>query len=99
MVDEPYKRPGGKRSTPKPPPADRPAGPVSEAVAALVESLDLDGDLGRLALAALAANLAKELDGGAGMALPITIAVDLDDGAVPATVIAAAIPEAEPGSP
>ena len=38
-----------------------------------------------------------EDDGGAGMALPITIAVDLDDGAVPDA--AAAIAETEPGSP
>jgi len=41
---------------------------VAAAVSALVASLDLDGDLPRLALAELAMTLAHGLDAGAGMA-------------------------------
>lgn len=63
----PAKRPGGKRAALKPPP-DAEGGRVSSAITALIDSLDLEGDLTRLALAELAMTLAHGLDAGAGMA-------------------------------
>lgn len=64
----PAKRPGGKRSTPKPPPTDLPAGPVTTAISELVAELNIEGDLARTARAKLALTLAAHLDAGAGMA-------------------------------
>lgn len=73
MAAEAAKRPSGRsrqaaKTTAPPEQTPSAQGRVGAAVAALVESLDLDGDHPRLALAAVAEALAREIDAGAGMA-------------------------------
>ena len=68
-MTEPTKRASGRsRQASKQPPKPAPAAGVELAVMALIDSLNLDGDHPRIALAAMALTLAKELDAGAGMA-------------------------------